>query len=114
MLRQHPLLGGFVALYTLAFTAYALIGRNFEFVFYAAVMVVLIAAISLLHPRVGFSRGVLWGLAVWGLLHMAGGNVPIPWSLAPDYTPVPGKPTTVLYNLRLAPFLPKYDQVVHA
>lgn len=115
MLRTHPLLIAFVSAYMIGFTAYALSQGNSEFVFYAAVMVVLIAGAGAVHARAGFSPLVLWLLAVWGLLHMAGGNVPIPARLAPDWTVPEGKaPWTVLYNLRPAVWLPKYDQVVHA
>jgi hypothetical protein len=114
MIRRQPLLAAFVALYMLGFTAKALLGGNTEFVFYAAVMVVLIAGVALIHSRVTFSTPLLWGLAIWGLLHMAGGNVPIPYSLAPDFQPEPGQTATVLYNLRFAPFLPRYDQFTHA
>lgn len=114
MLRQHPLLLAFVAAYMLWSTGRALVAGNVEFLFYAAVMAVLIGGLVAIHARVGFSTPLLWALAIWGLLHMAGGNVPIPWSLAPDHTPDPARPATVLYNLRLHPWLPKYDQAVHA
>jgi len=116
MIRRHPYLAGFVALYMVGFSAKAVLGGNLEFVFYAAVMVVLIAATAMFHARVRFTTPLLWGLAVWGLLHMAGGNIPIPYSLAPDFSPDPSDPggSTVLYNMRLAAFLPRYDQVVHA
>jgi hypothetical protein len=116
MIRRHPALAAFIAAYMLGFTGKALLGGNFEFVFYAAVMAVLIAATAVIHSRVRFTTPVLWALAVWGLLHMAGGNIPIPYSLAPDFTAPVDRPdaTTVLYNLRPVRFLPRYDQIVHA
>jgi hypothetical protein len=106
----------FVALYMVGFTAFALSRGNTEFVFYAVVMLVLIAGVFAVHRRVNFSNHVLWLLAVWGLLHMAGGNVPIPASLAADWSPPAGKPATatVLYNFRPFHGIPKYDQFVHA
>lgn len=115
-MRRHLTLIVFTALYMLGFTAYAISRGNGEFVFYAIVMVVLIAGVSAMHRRVKFSPSVLWLLAIWGLLHMAGGNVPVPARLAPDWAPPAGatNPTTVLYNMRAAPWLPKYDQFVHA
>lgn len=112
MIKRHPLLAGFVALYMVGFTAWAVVGGNPEFVFYAAVMVVLIGGAAVVHRRVGFTAPLLWGLAVWGLLHMAGGNVPVPRSWAPEFSD--GSGPTVLYNMRLAGYLPRYDQVVHA
>lgn len=100
MIRRHPLLGLFVAIYTVAFGALAAANGNQEFVFYTIVMVVFILGALALDQRVRFSVEVLWGLAVWGLLHMAGGNLPVAGS--------------VLYNYRPIAELPRYDQLVHA
>ena len=81
---------------------------NGEFVFYIGVMAVIIFGLMILHRRVGISAALLWCLSLWGLLHMAGGLVPIPSSRhSPD---VPG----VLYNFWFVDELLKYDQVVHA
>lgn len=107
MHRKHPALVAFVTLYMLVFAGVAFRAGNSEFVFYGVVMVLLIAGILWMHRRVRFSTPVLWGLAVWGLLHMAGGNVPIPESAADEGA-------AVLYSFRPRPYLPKYDQVVHA
>lgn len=108
-------LGLFVGCYMVGFTGYALARGNSEFVFYAVVMAVLIVGTLVVHRRVGFSNLVLWLLAVWGLLHMAGGNVPVPGRWAVDWSPSSGTPAaTVLYNLRPVAWVPKYDQLVHA
>jgi uncharacterized membrane protein len=98
----------FTAAYLLAAVAGSLAAGNKEFVFYIVVMLVLIGAIGLVHRRVGLSAGLLWALTLWGLLHMAGGLVPVPshW----PYNP----PNAVLYSLWLVPDLLKYDQLVHA
>lgn len=98
----------FTLAYLLGAVAGALISGNREFVFYIVVMLVLIAAIGLVHRKAGLSPGLLWALSVWGLLHMAGGLVPVPsgW----PYNP----PNPVLYSLWFIPDLLKYDQVVHA
>ncbi|MFN0133663.1 MAG: DUF2238 domain-containing protein, partial [Phycisphaerales bacterium] len=114
MIRKHPLLAAFVALYMVGFTARAVLVGNYEFLFYAAVMVVLAGGVMAMNARVRFSTLVLWLLAAWGFLHMAGGNVPIPASLAPDWTPPSPGARTVLYNMRPAAWMPKYDQIVHA
>jgi len=60
-----------------------------------------------LDARVHLSRLVLWCLAVWGLVHMAGGTVPIPAS-------VQDGDKAVLYAMRVVDWLPRYDQAVHA
>lgn len=99
----------------LAFTAVYLGGAvlvswqrgNSEFVFYIGVMIVLVATLIPLHRRVGLSAGVLWGLTIWGLLHMAGGLVQIPDSWKDEGA------SNVLYNLRFFPGGLKYDQVIH-
>lgn len=82
--------------------------RNQEFLFYFVVMAILIVAVVLLHFRIGFHPGALWGLSAWGAAHMAGGLAPIPESW-----PINGD-THVLYNWWLIPGLLKYDQIVHA
>src|SRR5690606_21967134 len=87
---------------------FALFNANWEFVFYIAV-VLLIGLLALaVHRRVGFSRGLLWGLSAWGLLHMIGGLVPTPtgWPFAGD--------KAVFYSLWIIPNYFKYDHAVHA
>ncbi len=98
----------FTLAYLLAAVAGAVVSGNREFVFYIVVMLVLIAVIALVHRRAGLTAGLLWALNAWGLMHMAGGLVPVPghW----PYNP----PHAVLYSLWLVPDLLKYDQVVHA
>lgn len=107
----------FVLLYMLVCSALALRQGNTEFLMYAVVMVLFIVGTLALHLRVRFSPGVLWLLAIWGLLHMAGGTVPVDpqytdaWRAATD--PAQRPDAAVLYSLRLHPDLPKYDQIVH-
>ncbi len=118
-LRAHPVPSGLFLAYMVGFTAYAVAGGNREFLFYGAVMVLLGLAVAAFDARVKFSKAVVWGLSVWGLVHMAGGNVPIPARLAPDWSALyPARVSagewTVLYNLRPGAWVPKYDQVVHA
>ncbi|MCZ6606000.1 MAG: DUF2238 domain-containing protein [Alphaproteobacteria bacterium] len=98
----------FVLAYVGVAIGWAIVSGNSEFVFYSLAVVVFIAIVAYMDRRVTFSQLALWGLAAWGLLHLAGGQMSIPAELTE-----PGK-SSVLYNLRLAPFLPKYDQVIHA
>lgn len=105
--KGRPVLAVFVAGYTVVFGALALRGGNIEFALYTGAMVIYIAVIYALDRRVGLTRLVLWLLAVWGLLHMAGGIVPIPEALTDG-------DKRVLYALRVSDWLPRYDQVVHA
>lgn len=98
--------------FTLAYMALAVIGAirsgNKEFVFYIAVMVVLIGLVLVVHRRVGLSPGLLWCLSLWGAAHMAGGLVRVPESW-----PINGE-QRVLYSWWLVPERLKYDQIVHA
>lgn len=107
----------FTLAYLAAATVAAIVTGNGEFIFYIVVMFILMAAIGLVHWRVGLSTGLLWALAIWGGLHMAGGLVPVPESW-----PINGD-TRVLYSWWIIPrdansggpggWL-KYDHVVHA
>jgi uncharacterized membrane protein YjdF len=94
-----------VALFTAAYLVPAVVlavtRGNKEFVFYCVVMAVLIALVLQVHRRSPLTLGALWALSIWGLLHMAGGLVPV-------------KDVGVLYNLWLIPGRLKFDQVVHA
>lgn len=99
---------GFVGLYLLAFGGTAVVQRNAEFIFYLVVMLILIGMIYAVHRRVAFSPLTLWLLAIWGLLHMGGGTIPIPAALADK-----GSDHAVLYSLKPWASLPRYDQVTH-
>jgi hypothetical protein len=103
-----------VAIFTLSYLAiaapWAILSGNMEFVLYIGVTIVLVAIVGFVHFRVGLRPGVLWGMSIWGLLHMAGGlwHVPASWPIKGD--------SHVLYNVWVIPGLPgtiKYDQVVH-
>lgn len=98
----------FNLLYIIPFVIYYLSIKDYEFLWYVAVLVILfVLVLSTLHKS-KFDLSVLWGLSIWGLLHMAGGGIPVG--------------DTVLYGLHLIPiidrggefFILKFDQLVHA
>lgn len=101
-----------VASFTFAYLCAALIlglaRGNLEFLFYIAVMLILIGVVWAAHRHIGLSGGTLWALSVWGLAHMAGGLL-----VVPESWPVQSQ-SRVLYTLWLIPGRLKYDQVVHA
>lgn len=108
MERRHVPLVVFVGLYMALAAAVAATRWNLEFLYYGVVMLALIALVFVLDRRVRLATPLLWGLALWGLLHMVGGTLTIPVEWAE-----PGSSGT-LYNLRVHPWAPKYDQAVHA
>ncbi|MGD9692672.1 MAG: DUF2238 domain-containing protein [Phycisphaerales bacterium] len=99
----------FVPAYMAIALTLALRRGNTEFLFYAAAMALCIAGVLWVDRRTRFTTPVLWCLALWGMLHMFGGTLPIPASVTD-----PPEGPYVLYNLRPAPFIPKFDQLVHA
>jgi hypothetical protein len=86
----------------------AVVRGNLEFLFYIAVMLILIGCVWSVHRYVGLSSGALWGLSIWGLAHMAGGLLAVPgdWPVSSE--------SRILYTLWLIPGRLKYDHVVHA
>ena len=105
--RLFPLVA-FTALYMTAAVAGSMVQGNKEFIFYIVVMLVLIGAVTLAHRAISLTTALLWALSVWGLLHMAGGLVPLPkgWPYHGDQA--------VLYSWWIIPQKLKYDQIVHA
>lgn len=98
----------FTGTYLLAAVVAAFARGNLEFVFYIAVMAILIIVVLQVDRRVQLTSAALWCLSIWGLLHMAGGLVHVPagWPVNGD--------SNVLYNLWLLPGRLKFDQAVHA
>lgn len=105
--RAEKAVAFFTLSYVLAFTVWFISIGNHEFVVYVITMVALILLVGFTLGKAEYPPTMLWALSIWGLLHMAGGGVPVEDS--------------VLYNLRLVPilenerlFILKYDQFVHA
>lgn len=90
----------FNVLYVACFSVIALGRHNYEFVLYTGVVIALAAWILLKQRTIQFDRLILWSLSLWGLLHMAGGNIRVGGD--------------VLYNRQLIPVYLRYDQFVHA
>lgn len=105
--RLLPVLVFTIAYVGLFFLAYLKNG-NLEFLFYIAILLMAVPILWFVHRRVHLSVGVLWGMSVWGLLHLAGGLVPIPreWPVHGD--------SYVLYSLWLVPDRIRYDHFIHA
>ncbi len=75
--RAHPGLAAFTLAYLVGFlTAGVLVGSDLA-IPYALVVGTLVVVVAALDRRVDLGPGVLWALAVWGFVHMAGGVTPI-------------------------------------
>ncbi|MDX9910444.1 MAG: hypothetical protein RBS39_01295 [Phycisphaerales bacterium] len=98
----------FNAAYWLAGAGLSLARGNAEFLMYCISLLVIYAMVLVVHARVRLPMGLLWALSIWGVLHVAGGLVPVPesWPIAGD--------KRVLYSWRIVPDVIKYDMVVHA
>lgn len=97
----------FNAIYILAFTIYYMSIKNFEFLGYISVLVFFAVLILLTLRKTNFDYFILWGLSIWGLLHLCGGGLIINGA--------------TLYKLQLWYLFPvgdtyilKFDQFVHA
>jgi hypothetical protein len=98
----------FTLLYLIAGLKASLTGGNWEFVLYIAVVLGLGLFILAIRRRAGFTTGLLWALSLWGLLHVIGGLVPVPYNW-----PIAGT-KRVFYSWWIIPDLVKYDNPVHA
>lgn len=86
------------------FTVIALLRSNLEFVLYLGVMVTVLAWVVVKQRSIKFDLTILWGMTLWGLMHMCGGLLHVNGE--------------TLYSLQLVPLLPqlhilRYDQLVH-
>lgn len=105
--RGEWLLLLFNLVYVIGFTIYYISIKNYEFLVYIGVLVALFVLVAGTLRKTGFSYALLWGLSLWGLMHMAGGGVRINGA--------------TLYSLKLIPimetseyFILRFDQFVHA
>jgi len=99
-IREHPALAAFAASYLIGFLIYGLVDRRPSTMAYVLTVSALVVVVAEVDDRVHLTRVVLWGLGAWGLLHLAGGLVPV------------GR--GVLYNTDLHVPTLHYDRVVHA
>lgn len=106
--KHEAVIGIFSVAYLVIFSTIFLRTLNYEFLAYVGVLVLLFALVFFTLKQSQFPPYILWGLSIWGLLHVAGGSVPVG--------------DTVLYGWRIVPlfdggadfFILKMDQVIHA
>jgi hypothetical protein len=90
----------FTLAYLSFFTILAVFKGNYEFLYYAFVMAILITIAVLYYRKIHLHKSILIGATVLGVMHMLGGNVYIFG--------------TRLYDLYLIPNIFRYDNLVHA
>ncbi len=103
---QKALFGATLA-YVAAFTIYYLSIKNFEFLWYVAILLLFMWIIGSTLATTKFPDLIIGGLSLWGLLHMAGGGIKVNGE--------------VLYKFVIYPFIDKggefvilkFDQFVH-
>jgi uncharacterized membrane protein YjdF len=79
--------------------------KNYEFLMYVGIIIFFFFVILLTNKKVNYPNSVLWGLTLWGILHMLGGGLLL-------------NNGTILYELILIPIsknygIFRYDQFVH-
>lgn len=101
-LRAHPVIAACTLGYIGAFGLWCLAVGIPQYWIYLGVMAVLMGLVARVDRRVGLGSGLLSAMSLWGLLHMAGGLIPVE------------RTDQVLYNVALVPHVLRYDQAVHA
>ncbi len=61
--------------YIIGFTIYYVSIKNYEFLLYIAVLLVLFVLVAVTQKKTKFDYFILWALSIWGLMHMMGGGV---------------------------------------
>lgn len=92
-------------IYLIIATFFYMSKENYEFILYVGVLVLFLALIVATNNKINYPNFVLWGLTIWGILHMLGGGLVL-------------KNGAVLYQLILIPISETYgifrfDQFVH-
>lgn len=75
--RAHPVLAAFTLAYLVVFLVAGLAVGSDVAVPYVVLIVAVVVLICRIHERFDLGTGTLWGMAIWGLGHLAGGIVPI-------------------------------------
>ena len=96
----------FINIILLALFSFLFISKkNFEFLIYIGIIIIVLLAIWLTKNKVNYPPVVLWGLTTWAFLHMTGGGIYLGGKKVYEIILIPlvGEPYNIL----------KYDQFVH-
>ncbi|HTR18726.1 MAG TPA: DUF2238 domain-containing protein [Candidatus Paceibacterota bacterium] len=107
--RRHHFVFFFTLFYIVAFSLGFLIGGNYEFVIYTAVMLGVLLVVTLLVREYDIPDPLLWTFSFAGILHMLGGGVHVNGDRLYGF---------ILYPVYISSTDPgfqifRYDQLVH-
>lgn len=57
------------------YTVYFVVNQNYEFLIYVGLILFLMSMVLATNKWVHYSNSILWGLAIWAILHMLGGGI---------------------------------------
>lgn len=97
--KELKLILVFTWIYLIFFILLAVVRKNYEFVFYIAVICLLTITTILHHKELHLKPTIVGGLSVIGLMHLAGGNL--------HFNGIR------LYDIYLFQSFIRYDQIVH-
>ncbi|MBT8141368.1 MAG: DUF2238 domain-containing protein [Gammaproteobacteria bacterium] len=102
-MKPQYLIGYFL---TAVLVVWSLVSQNYEFMIYAAAVLVLVVLLHSTQKIYHFKSGVLWAFVAWIIMHILGGLLPVGNGVlySKVLIPIIGEPYEIL----------KYDQVVHA
>jgi hypothetical protein len=87
------------------FTFLFLQRKNYEFIIYIAVIILLGIVIGIAHSKINYPKYVIWWLAAWAIMHMSGGGLYLGGKKLYEL---------MIFNIVGAPYyIFKYDQLVH-
>lgn len=104
--KKHWFILSFSLFYILAYGLYYISIKNYEFMWYILVLMFFFFLIFITLPKTKFDYPILWGLSIWGLLHMSGGGIVVNGDVLYNYVVLP------LFQLGGNSVL-KFDQIVH-
>ncbi|HEX2054599.1 MAG TPA: DUF2238 domain-containing protein [Actinomycetota bacterium] len=102
LVRTHPWFTAFSVGYAVLLSAYGYGEFPVRTLTYAVIVVLDFVVVAAVNRRVNLPGWVLWGLSIWGLLHMVGGLVA--WEPSEN---------GIVYGIWLVPGVLRYDQLTH-
>ncbi len=94
-------------IYLAIFSYRYIVAKNYEFMWYILIMLIILTVVVSTLKKTKFPSWILWGMSLWGFMHLAGGNIWIAGDVLYAYVFLPIITSGELIFLR-------FDQFVHA